>query len=232
MQAKDHLRVGQVFENKEAFKLHMTLYAIANKFRYLIKRSEPGKILLECVGAICGWRVYATKMGGCPRFEIRTLDPLHTCSVADRWGFRNHATASVIGGMMRERYGGGSGTDPRPGEVRELMSTEHRVPITYWKAWKSRESAIGQGSGSSEAAYQCLPSYSENPGSTVALETVPAQVSLSRLRRKHTRISLHEEGGDYRWHPPKGEILWPSAHSKCSRRELSNFPNWVWDCRL
>ncbi|KAL0716320.1 hypothetical protein Bca4012_065642 [Brassica carinata] len=118
--SKDHLRVGQVLVNKEAFKLHMTLYAIANKFRYL-----------------------------------------HSCSVADHWAFRNHATASVIGGIMRQHYGGGSGTGPRPGALKELMRTDHRVPITYWKAWNSRDSAIDQGSGSSESAYLSLTSYLE-----------------------------------------------------------------------
>lgn len=68
--------------------MHMTLYAISNKFRYLVKKSEPRKILLECVEeASCGWRVYATKIGGCPKFEINTIENVHTCSVDDSWAF-------------------------------------------------------------------------------------------------------------------------------------------------
>lgn len=43
MASKDQLYVGQMFENREAFKNHMSIYAIANKFKYLVKRSEPGK---------------------------------------------------------------------------------------------------------------------------------------------------------------------------------------------
>ncbi|KAL0864891.1 hypothetical protein Bca101_044009 [Brassica carinata] len=141
-------------------------------------------------------------MGGCPRFEIRTLEPQHTCSITDRWAFRNHATASVLGGIMRERYGGGSGTGPRPGEVREIMRTDHRVPITYWKAWKSKESVVGQGSGSSEAAYQCLPSYlekiaSENPGSAVALETVPAPDGGQRFKYLFLAFGASIQGFPY-----------------------------------
>lgn len=88
MFSKDKLYVGQVFARKEAFKLHMTLYAISNKFRYLVKKSEARKILLECVEeASCGWRVYATKIGGCPKFEINTMENVHTCSVDDPWAF-------------------------------------------------------------------------------------------------------------------------------------------------
>lgn len=78
MTGKDHLYVGQIFMDREAFKMHMSLYAIANKFRFLIKRSEPGKMLLECGGEGCGWRVYAAKIGGCPRFEIHTLEKAHS----------------------------------------------------------------------------------------------------------------------------------------------------------
>lgn len=82
------------------------------------------------------------------------------------------------------------------------MRTDHRIPITYWKAWKSRESAIGQGSGSSEAAYQCLPSYlekiaSENPGSTVALETVPAPDGEQRFKYLFLALGASIQGFPY-----------------------------------
>lgn len=106
MFSKDQLYVGQVFPRKEAFKFHMTLYAISNKLRYLVKKLEPRKILLECVeGASCGWRVYATKIGGFPKFEINTMENVHTCSVDDRWAFQSHATSTVIGDMMGHKYG-------------------------------------------------------------------------------------------------------------------------------
>lgn len=36
MTSKDHLFVGQIFADRDAFDLHMTLYVIANKFRFLI----------------------------------------------------------------------------------------------------------------------------------------------------------------------------------------------------
>ena len=60
MASKDQLYVGRVFETRDAFKLHMYLYAIANKFKYLVKPSEPGKMVLQCGGcelrmaSLCG----------------------------------------------------------------------------------------------------------------------------------------------------------------------------------
>ncbi|KAF3503929.1 hypothetical protein F2Q69_00044620 [Brassica cretica] len=80
----DDIYTGQVFVDKEAFKLHMSLYAIANKFSYRVKRSEPGKMVLECSGNNCEWRVYAAKIGGCPKFEIKTLVKTHMFSVDER----------------------------------------------------------------------------------------------------------------------------------------------------
>ncbi|KAF3602348.1 hypothetical protein F2Q69_00033387 [Brassica cretica] len=64
----NHLFVGQVFVDRDTFKVHMSLYALANKYNYFVRRSEPGKVVLECSGVNCAWRVYAAKIPGCPRF--------------------------------------------------------------------------------------------------------------------------------------------------------------------
>ncbi|KAF3608751.1 hypothetical protein DY000_02047614 [Brassica cretica] len=79
----NHLFVGQVFVDRDAFKVHMSLYALANKYNYFVRRSEPGKVVLECSGVNCAWRVYAAKIPGCPRFEIKTLESHHRCSQWD-----------------------------------------------------------------------------------------------------------------------------------------------------
>lgn len=187
MASKGQVYVGQVFETRDAFKLHMSMYAIANKFNYLVKRSEPGKMVLECGGANCGWRAYAVKIGGTTRFEIRTADTAHTCSVNERWGFRHHATASIVGDMMRQRYGGPGGVVPRPVSVREIMRNDHSVPISYWKAWRSREIAVSRGDGNVETAYLALPSYlaklaEANPGSIMAIESTEAAEGAHRFK--------------------------------------------------
>ncbi|CAN6910795.1 unnamed protein product [Brassica oleracea] len=64
----------KVFVDRDAKKVHMSLHALANKYIYFVRKSEPGKVVLECSGVNYHWRVYATKITGCPRFEIKTLD--------------------------------------------------------------------------------------------------------------------------------------------------------------
>lgn len=158
MEKSSHLYVGQVFVDKDAFKVHMSIYALANKFRYFVRKSEPGKVVLECSGVNCVWRVYAAKILGCPRFEVKTLENVHMCTVDERGQFTRQATSSIVGGMMRSKYVG-TGSGPRPGALREMMRTDHSVPISYWTAWKFREKAIENGRGNAEEAYSTLPSY-------------------------------------------------------------------------
>ncbi|WZZ53048.1 hypothetical protein YC2023_053155 [Brassica napus] len=125
------LYVGQVFMDRSAFKTHMSLYALAKKFRFLCRRSEPGKMVLECKGVECPWRVSAAKLPGCPRFQIKRLNEEHTCTVDERRDFTRHATSNLIGEMVRSKYDG-VGSGPKPGSLREFMRTDHQVPITYW----------------------------------------------------------------------------------------------------
>lgn len=182
----DQLFVGQVFINRDEFKTHMSLYALSNKFRYFVKKSEPGKVVLECSGLSCSWRVYAAKIPGCPRFEIKTMEDRHNCTVDERGQFRKHATSSVVGGIMRKKYVG-TGSGPRPGALMEMMRTDHDVPISYWTAWKSREIAMENGRGNAEEAYTTLPSFLQqlaiaNPGTLVALETSQGYGGVHRFK--------------------------------------------------
>lgn len=181
-----HLFVGQVFVDRAAFKTHMSLYALAKKFRFLCRRSEPGKMILQCKSTECSWRVYAAKLPGCPRFQIKRLNEEHTCNVDDRGDFKRHATSNLIEEMVRSKYAG-VGSGPRPGTLREFMRTDHQVPITYWKAWKSREVAIDKGLGNTTDAYMLLPSYLEqlcfaNPGTVVAIEPTRDGADVQRFK--------------------------------------------------
>lgn len=178
--------------DRSAFKTHMSLYALAKKFRFVCRRSEPGKMVMECNGINCNWRVYASKLAGCPRFQIKRLCNEHSCTVDERGDFKRHATSNLIGEMVRNKYAG-EGAGPKPGSLREYMRTEHSVPVTYWKAWKSREVAIERGLGNTADAYQMLPSFLEqlslaNPGSVLAVETTPSVGGVQRF--KYLFISL------------------------------------------
>ncbi|KAH0928876.1 hypothetical protein HID58_014603 [Brassica napus] len=104
--SNQHLYVGQVFIDRSTFKTHMSLYALAKKFRFYCRRSEPGKMVLDCKGDRCNWRVLASKLAGCSRFQIKVLSEHHTCTVDDRCDFKRHATSNLIGEMVRSKFSG------------------------------------------------------------------------------------------------------------------------------
>ncbi|XP_024010222.1 uncharacterized protein LOC112085257 [Eutrema salsugineum] len=79
-------------------------------------------------------------MEGIEWFQIRRASLQHTCTVDERGGFHKQATSSVIDEMMRAKYASRA-VGPRPNELREMMRDDHDIPISYCKAWRSRELA-------------------------------------------------------------------------------------------
>lgn len=111
------LAVGMIFRTREDFKQHMALYAISQKFCFRNAKSDPTMMILKCCGRGCPWHVYAVRLKDCDVFEIRTYESRHQCTIDERGGYQNQATASVIGMLMRTKFAG-TGGGPRPGEIR------------------------------------------------------------------------------------------------------------------
>lgn len=82
----EDIYVGMSFKSKEAFKQHMSMYAIKKKFRFRTSRSAPEGMVLTCFSTTCSWRVYATRLKNVEMYEIRKLVLDHSCSVDDRSG--------------------------------------------------------------------------------------------------------------------------------------------------
>ncbi|CAN7062787.1 unnamed protein product [Brassica oleracea var. botrytis] len=81
-------------------------------------------MVLECCGDDCPWRVYAVKLKEADVFEIRKVVPDHLCTVDERGGYQTQATSSVIGELMRSKFGGSCG-GPKPREIRQMMRGDH-----------------------------------------------------------------------------------------------------------
>ncbi|XP_013593797.1 uncharacterized protein LOC106437424 [Brassica napus] len=82
------------------------------------------------------------------------------------------------------------------------MRTDHHVPITYWKAWKSREVAIEKGFGNTKDAHKMLLSYLEqlalaNPGSVVAIETTRDAGDVQRFKYLFISLAASVKGYSY-----------------------------------
>ncbi|KAH0926238.1 hypothetical protein HID58_018494 [Brassica napus] len=71
----DDLYEGNVFKSRVAFKQHMAIYALENKFRFRNARSSPDGMVLT---------VYTIKIKNVEKYKIRRLYLEHTCSVDER----------------------------------------------------------------------------------------------------------------------------------------------------
>ncbi|KAJ4889034.1 SWIM-type domain-containing protein [Raphanus sativus] len=90
------LQVGMMFRNRDAFKQHMAIFAIAKKFCCRHAKSDPSMMVLKCISSSCKWRVYAIRLKESEVFEVRKVDHIHSYSTADRGGYQGQATSAVI----------------------------------------------------------------------------------------------------------------------------------------
>ncbi|RIA04115.1 hypothetical protein BRARA_K01685 [Brassica rapa] len=155
-------------------------------------------MVLECCGDDCPWRVYAVKLKEADVFEIRKVVPDHLCTVDERGGYQTQATSSVIGELMRSKFGGSCG-GPKPREIRQMMRGDHDVDISYWKAWRSRDVAIDKAKGTSQSSYRQLPDYlhrlaAANPGTITELLTEPVEGGASRFKYMFVAFGASVQG--------------------------------------
>lgn len=48
---------------------------------------------------------------------------------------------------------------PTPSQIRNIIRTDFKINVSYWKSWKARDAAITMVKGSSEGSYELLPAY-------------------------------------------------------------------------
>ncbi|XP_024010927.1 uncharacterized protein LOC112086250 [Eutrema salsugineum] len=171
----DDIYVGRIFKTKDDCKLKLAIHAINRRYHFKTVNSQPENVIVVCVGPTCPWRIYAVQMEDNMRFEVRTVNSNHTCSVDARGDFHRVASTEVIGKMVHERYGLNI-KGPRACDLRRLLRQEYSLHVSYWKAWRAREIAIDNTLGGAAAIFALVTPYFEkiltsNPNSVVALET-------------------------------------------------------------
>lgn len=158
-------------------------------------------MVLKCCSPSCPWRVYAVKLKDTEVFEIRKVVSEHLCSVEERGGYQSQATTSVIGELMRSKFGGASG-GPKPREIRQMMRGDHDVNISYWKAWRSRDVAIDKAKGTTQTSYTQLPDYLQklvaaNPGTLTELYTEPVEGGGERFKYMFVALGASIQGYEF-----------------------------------
>ncbi|GJR95115.1 transposase, MuDR, MULE transposase domain protein [Tanacetum coccineum] len=87
------VKVGQIFDNKEALDLAIRLKALDEGYQFLNGRSAPERYALKCFHFNeCAWKIRATCWGKTEKFSITFFNDVHTCPKTQT--YPNHRNAN------------------------------------------------------------------------------------------------------------------------------------------
>ncbi|WJZ85788.1 hypothetical protein VitviT2T_005306 [Vitis vinifera] len=171
----DHLEEHQIYSSKKELQRKLYMMALKRKFEFKTTKSTTKLLLLECFDKECKWRVCATKLGISNMFQIMKFYSTHTCRLDMMSRDNRHASSWLIGESIRETYQG-VGCEFRPKDIVVDIRKQYGIQISYDKAWRAKELALGSIRGSPEESYNTLPSYcyvleQKNPGTITDIVT-------------------------------------------------------------
>ena len=97
-------------------------------------------------------------MGKIEIFVIRRYYHIHTCSLNYNLGDHHQASSNVIGDVIKSKFLS-IRTVYSPRDIIRDMTNNHRISLTYDKAWRLRERALEMGRRKPEESYTNLPMY-------------------------------------------------------------------------
>ena len=172
---EDAIYIGRMFKDKNHLQTTLAIYSIKRLFHFKQTRSDPGRLIFECVDKKCPWRVYAVSAGReSKNFKVRTLTLTHTCTIASRAHYGKQATSKVIAKVLEGKYANGM-PGPRAVDIRDIVLSELKVSVSDMKSWYAKEAAIMSTRGSDENNYKLLSGYmhllqAQNPGTKYKLQ--------------------------------------------------------------
>ena len=148
----DHLEEHQIYSSKKELQRKLYMMALKRKFEFKTTKSTTKLLLVECFDKECKWRVRATKLGISNMFQIMKFYSTHTCRLDMMSRDNRHASSWLIGESIRETYQG-IGCEFRPKDIVADIRKQYGIQISYDKAWRAKELALGSIRGSPEESY-------------------------------------------------------------------------------
>ncbi|GJT93541.1 transposase, MuDR, MULE transposase domain protein [Tanacetum coccineum] len=91
------VKVGNIFDNKEALDLAIRLKALDEGYQFLTDRSAPQRYALKCFHFNeCEWKIRARRWGKTEKFSITFFNDVHTCPKTQTYPNHRNANKKVI----------------------------------------------------------------------------------------------------------------------------------------
>ncbi|XP_019238936.1 PREDICTED: uncharacterized protein LOC109218991 [Nicotiana attenuata] len=165
----DDVKLGSVFQDKNAMIRCFCLAAIKEHFEFYVNRSSNTRYSLVCTDEKCTWTVRGSRIKESTLFKIVKFQRTHECSVDIRKSDQRQATSNVIRDYVIDNLRD-IATEVKPKFVILEMKRAHGIDVGYGKAWHAIQKGLSLLRGTTKQNYEQLPSYlymmeQKNPGS-------------------------------------------------------------------
>ncbi|ERN07906.1 hypothetical protein AMTR_s00012p00235430 [Amborella trichopoda] len=165
------LKVGQIFVDGKAFNKALREFAMYSNFEYKPVRTSKNMSTAKCINPACPWRIHASRLPEQPTFKIKTYNPVHTCVMKCSSSHRQ-ASIAWIASVIQEQVQ--TNLNYTPKEIVRDIKRQFNVDVSYAKAWRAKQDAMGAIRGSYKESFKALPGYCKeiertNPGSVTEL---------------------------------------------------------------
>ncbi|GJW51545.1 transposase, MuDR, MULE transposase domain protein [Tanacetum coccineum] len=156
------VKVGQIFDNKEALDLAIRLKALDEGYQFLNDRSAPERYALKCFHFNeCAWKIRATRWGETEKFSIAFFNDVHTCPKTQTYPNHRNANKKVIAHILTLKLQDTKRVLKGKDIQQDIMS-EYKINISYQQAWRGKDYCMQQIRGSPYESFEMLPYYCYN----------------------------------------------------------------------
>ena len=152
------IHLGKFFMDKQEFKHKASVFAMKNKFEFMVKKSTPDLWYIRCKDPDCSWKMRGRKRLRSEMFEVTVFNNVHTCSQDVRDVDHRNATPWVVGHLVKRKLADKTNKYVA-NNAKADMKQYYVVEMSYEKAWRCREKAIEYVRGTTEMSYSKLPGY-------------------------------------------------------------------------
>ncbi|GJT93048.1 transposase, MuDR, MULE transposase domain protein [Tanacetum coccineum] len=157
-----NVKVGNIFDNKEALDLAIILKALDEGYQFLSDRSAPERYALKCFHFNeCDWKICATRWRDTDKFSITFLNDVHTCPKTQTYHNHRNANKKVIAHLLTPKLQDTKRV-LKGKDIQQDILSEYKINISDQQAWRGKDYGIQQIRGSPYEAFEMLPYYCYN----------------------------------------------------------------------
>ncbi|CAN6249838.1 unnamed protein product [Urochloa humidicola] len=172
------IAVGVTFEDGDIFRRAIRQYAVLNEFEIAAPYSEKQKYRGHCkgkqrTGKNCKWRIHASLLQDGMTWQIKKLQPKHTCASTSKLKHNSMATNAWV----RDRVIDVLREEPTTGAafLKKELEKKYNIQLSYYVVWDGRKMALEQIEGKWDDSFDHAYSFKAevertNPGSLVEIE--------------------------------------------------------------